>query len=429
MTAEVGIMNRLGVALAADSAVTHGKDKIYTSADKLFQLTEEAPVGIMIYGNANFLGIPWETIIKIYRKQLGNQSFPKLEGYVEHFTNFLKSNRKLFPASAQKRFVESEFTIFCVFLRELLERKLKEESKEKNTLNEEDIKLIFDDLVLEQINQTKQNESLDQLPDNMSEILKKRYRSVFTSIRQAIFKNIPRKRNTNASLNQLFLETLTRQEYGSQSSGIVIAGFGENEHFPGLFELQIKGIAADQLLYRISEEEHIGENSDALVAPFAQKEMVLTFMAGIDPDLMQFIYESTTESFHSVSESILAEVKAKYPKFGKNLEHSIGKEMNNLLENLINVWQEKRENDYSNPVMEMVSALPKDELAAMAESLVNLTKFKRRVSLQQETVGGPIDVALITKGDGFVWVKRKHYFDKDLNPRVMAKYYQGGDYV
>jgi hypothetical protein len=58
----------------------------------------------------------------------------------------------------------------------------------------------------------------------------------------------------------------------------------------------------------------------------------------------------------------------------------------------------------------------------MAESLVNLTKFRRRVSTERETVGGPIDVAIITKGDGFVWVKRKHYFDPKLNPRTMGRY-------
>ena len=69
-----------------------------------------------------------------------------------------------------------------------------------------------------------------------------------------------------------------------------------------------------------------------------------------------------------------------------------------------------------------VSSLPKDELGSMAEALVNLTKFRRRVSQERETVGGPIDVAVITKGDGFVWVKRKHYFDPRLNPRTMAQF-------
>lgn len=74
------------------------------------------------------------------------------------------------------------------------------------------------------------------------------------------------------------------------------------------------------------------------------------------------------------------------------------------------------------PIIENVALLPKDELGEMAEALVNLTKFKRRIGLEEETVGGPIDVAVITKADGFVWIKRKHYFEPTLNPRIIAQY-------
>jgi hypothetical protein len=73
--------------------------------------------------------------------------------------------------------------------------------------------------------------------------------------------------------------------------------------------------------------------------------------------------------------------------------------------------------------MNAVAFLPKDELAAMAESLVNLTSFKRRVSIDPETVGGQIDVAVISKGDGFIWIKRKHYFDIGKNPHFMVNCY------
>jgi len=71
MTAEVAVLNSNGVALAADSAVTVGQEegKVYTSADKLFQLSEYAPVGIMVYDSATFLGVPWETVIKCYRAE------------------------------------------------------------------------------------------------------------------------------------------------------------------------------------------------------------------------------------------------------------------------------------------------------------------------------------------------------------------------
>lgn len=85
--------------------------------------------------------------------------------------------------------------------------------------------------------------------------------------------------------------------------------------------------------------------------------------------------------------------------------------------------QHKRTN-FVDPVLDAVAALPKDELAAMAESLVSLTILKRRVSMTAETVGGAIDVALISKGDGLIWIRRKHYFDKNLNAQFLANYYK-----
>jgi len=84
--------------------------------------------------------------------------------------------------------------------------------------------------------------------------------------------------------------------------------------------------------------------------------------------------------------------------------------------------------NFSNPIIRMVSLLPKDELANLAESLVALTSLKRRVSNELETVGGAIDVALISKSDGFVWIKRKQYFSSELNPQF-DKFYLDSCYL
>jgi hypothetical protein len=67
--------------------------------------------------------------------------------------------------------------------------------------------------------------------------------------------------------------------------------------------------------------------------------------------------------------------------------------------------------------------MAKPDLANFAEALVNITSVKRRASLDTESVGGPIDVAVISRDDGFIWVKRKHYFDPSLNPRFFARKY------
>lgn len=71
MTAEVAILNREAVAIAADSAVTltgpEGR-KIYNTANKLFALSETKPVAVMVYGAGSFGPVPWETVVKEYRR-------------------------------------------------------------------------------------------------------------------------------------------------------------------------------------------------------------------------------------------------------------------------------------------------------------------------------------------------------------------------
>lgn len=89
MTAEVAVLNEQAVALATDSAITSGAGKVYTSGNKLFTLSKRHPVGIMIYNNANFKGIPLETILKVFRQELGTTSFDTLTGYAKHFVEFL----------------------------------------------------------------------------------------------------------------------------------------------------------------------------------------------------------------------------------------------------------------------------------------------------------------------------------------------------
>ena len=71
--------------------------------------------------------------------------------------------------------------------------------------------------------------------------------------------------------------------------------------------------------------------------------------------------------------------------------------------------------------------MPFSELAEIAELFIRLTQVRRRLSPDSETVGGPIDVAVISKADGFVWIKRKFYFDKELNYSFAGNYLDEND--
>ena len=60
--------------------------------------------------------------------------------------------------------------------------------------------------------------------------------------------------------------------------------------------------------------------------------------------------------------------------------------------------------------------MPIQDAIDLADFLVELTKKFSRYTPGAATVGGPVEIAVITKHEGFKWVKRKHYFSSDLNP-------------
>ncbi|MFN6544747.1 hypothetical protein [Mycolicibacterium nivoides] len=61
-------------------------------------------------------------------------------------------------------------------------------------------------------------------------------------------------------------------------------------------------------------------------------------------------------------------------------------------------------------------AMPIQDAVDLAEFLVRVTIGFVRFCPGHPTVGGPIEIAAVTKHEGFKWVQRKHYFDANLNP-------------
>ncbi len=66
----------------------------------------------------------------------------------------------------------------------------------------------------------------------------------------------------------------------------------------------------------------------------------------------------------------------------------------------------------------VIPAMPIQDAIDLAVYLVETTIKFMRYAPGAATVGGPIEVAAITKHEGFKWVKRKHYYDTTLNPKM-----------
>ncbi|MDE0444482.1 MAG: hypothetical protein OXL38_20550, partial [Gammaproteobacteria bacterium] len=75
-------------AMTVAGSTTKGSTKIYPG-DKLFALTKHHPVGVMIYHSDEFMGVPWETLIKMYRHSLGSKSRASVAAYVDDLLAFI----------------------------------------------------------------------------------------------------------------------------------------------------------------------------------------------------------------------------------------------------------------------------------------------------------------------------------------------------
>lgn len=112
MTAVVAVLNKTGMALAADSAVTvsnsvSSQSKVFNTANKVFTLSKYHPIAIMIYSSASFLSTPWEVIIKLYRQELRQKSFDTVEDYYHDFTRFLLTSKLLNFLSKENDYIGS----------------------------------------------------------------------------------------------------------------------------------------------------------------------------------------------------------------------------------------------------------------------------------------------------------------------------------
>lgn len=65
-----------------------------------------------------------------------------------------------------------------------------------------------------------------------------------------------------------------------------------------------------------------------------------------------------------------------------------------------------------------IAAMPIQDAIDVARFLVETASRFARYGMRPETIGGPIEIAAITKYEGFKWISRKHYYQSELNPET-----------
>ena len=425
MTSEVVVMNSLGVALAADSAATVSngeRDKVFNTADKLFMLSKRHPVGVMVYAQAALLGIPWETIIKMFRRELGNKRFATLEEYGKSLIAYLDHNQSLFPDTLQDRF----YLRLLEQMFEDLARRVEDEIYERMVLGSEGSRLpgeIARTLILKERDTWSKESEASCLAVGCGSRLVGRFSGEISKLVVTAFGPFQVDADTIAGLYDIASFVVDKDRISRHAlSGLIVAGFGDDEHFPVMQSIEVGQVFEGKLKCRFKETKRIDHDTPSAVIPFADADMVNTFLHGMNPGFEVRMIKEMADLAVNLPEAMVDAVSDLNAAQKKKWKREFKPESIKLIKTLMTKLNEHRDEKHLNPIYQAIANMPKDELGHAAARLVSLNWFQKRMSLSTETVGGPVDVAVISKGDGFIWIERKHYFQPELNRHFFDNY-------
>lgn len=419
VTAEVVILNRSGVGIAADSAATLSgiRPKTYNTANKLFALSARQPVAVMVYASSTFGAIPWETIIKTYRDHRRAEPLPTIRAYAEDLVTYLSTQLGDDSVAYRQTFLPSIMNFELDCLRQSLLGAI-----EANPETYPVTALGFNGAIRKLIENRKGE--LGDFPD-VEGLQSSAVKDDISAIRRRLEQRIGETLGSLTSMVGLvpddidsdvhelifglICESAMKAGGHPGSSGVVLAGFGDEEMLPAISHFNLDGVIDGVIRKSKIENKCISDDNEVEIVPFAQKEIIRTLMEGVHPRysrhalglVFQFL-EETKQKFGLENQDLVSHCE----RFYNGMESDLARYVKRM---------------HSDPVRAIVAHLPKDGLGDMAEALVDITSLTQRITPGSETVGGPTDVAVITKGDGLIWIKRKHYFEPELNPQYFER--------
>lgn len=427
MTTEIAVINRLGVALAADSAVTipgyDGTDKVFDTGDKLFELSERFPVALMVNGSMDFLGVPWEIIAKEFRcTPPADAAEISIEQWMQRFLEFLSTHPTVKPDDVrrwQDGLIREEIDDLNEHVRDRIEEVAAEDGEQHL---QHLLQRLYTEAMTERIEHLVHRPPLQSLDGLAEDDVLPTVRSLVGELDGDLMPF-----ETNADQRDMFCRLVAQRLLKGLDrltvTGLVICGFGGKDLFPSLCAVEIDGHVVQKLRYQQSHNVTISRGEDTGTAiSFAQTDVVDRLLRGTDSRFIDGARDFIKENVSGSLEQNFARLKLKIVKSdGSEIAVS---EMGGLLGDLIASQFETRfvaklRQEFERKFKETIALMPKQDLIELAEALVSITAIERKASDDAGTVGGPIDVALITRSEGFVWIKRKHHFSAELNPRYM----------
>ena len=395
MTSQVVVMNKVAVALASDSSVTMSSGKqilrSFPTAEKIFPFALPHRLAVLHSGSTELLQVPYVVLLGEWHRSL-TTPLARVSEYAEAFCRWLEGLSGLFDDASQEAFLDWMIRDYFLSVRSEILKECERQSLPAESWESPAAAAAVKSVLTQGIEHLQQLPSPPDLAGLDVDAFVKAHRQMVQTALDRIFNDTPRSKEGDDLLHRLVAAVVSANEPFSSDADLVFVGFGEQELFPASQVVSVGGLFDNHLKKNFWPYSAVSIDDPAYLSPYAQTEAVNTFLRGYHPDFLTAAHETLesalTAQTHQVNDTAAPET-AKYHEelTGRFERHS---------------WEE-----FVQPLVRTVAGLPGVELARMAESLVGLQVLRKLTRAEAETVGGPVDVATITRADGFNWCRHK----------------------
>ena len=380
-----------------------GNKMFYNSMNKVFSLSRKYVYGAITYGATTIYNVSIDQVLKEFRTYLDSR---------EHISDFFEI-LPLFEAfinqnSSYYKFDLAEANHCNGLIKDLV---VDWGNKIKTVATEVDAENKISE-ILNQL-ETVMRGSLKIDNYDVSAYIKTTYNDYFNMLIGMIvpeLNNFPTQKECFWDyICNYFNLSLTNET--NNYMGLFFAGYGHCDAFPKFTHIELYRVVGGKIKYRLVEN-YEESNNHAQIVPLAQPDVILTFCKGISNRFINYIPQK-------VESIINSKIDALPDTFTIDQKNALKTSLSSSKAEIASAINTTIQNDNVKPILDSVQLIPLPEMGFLAESLVNITSLKRTFAIDgnQQTVGGPTDVAVMSKGDGFVWIKRKGQTTRlSLNP-------------
>ena len=402
MTAQVVILNKFCAAVASDSSVTlstvDGRNRTFPTGEKIVPLPKPHNIAILHSGSTELMGVPYSVLFGEWMRTLPGAALANVEDYGRSFLKWVEGQRSLFTPDVQTAYLAWLFRDYFLAVRGQLLASLKEMELQHE---HEGSKGVANLIIAAISGRAERLESQPQLPGwedvNTADLLRA-YKETFDEARDWVFDDTPRTKEGDAKLVEVGELLLSHYEPFSTDATLAWVGFGEAELFPAAYNLTVQGLLDDRARTDLPNVSSVSLDMNSSILPLGQTEAVNTFLRAYHPAIAGRMHERL--------DSLMTQVKEAFAG-GTLVLSKLDELKDKAHEDVEADFEDVSGKRFVQPMLDTVAGLPPREVARMAESLVGLQVLRQLTQAEAETVGGPIDVAIITRTEGLRWVRHK----------------------